>query len=51
MIVIINKDATKEDIEKALKKMDKAVKKKLHLVDFAGKLKGFLATGWNIRKI
>lgn len=50
MVVIINKGATKEDIEKALKKMDKAIKKKPHLADFAGKLKGFFGDGLAYQK-
>jgi hypothetical protein len=50
MVVIINKDATKEDVEKALKKMDKAIKKKPRLADFAGKLKGFFGDGLAYQK-
>lgn len=39
MVIIIDKDTTKEQISEALKKMDKK-NNKPSLVDFFGKLKG-----------
>lgn len=50
MVVIVKKDATKEDIEKALKKLDQAAPKKPRLADFAGKLKGFFGDGLAYQK-
>ena len=40
MVVIINKNAKKEDISKALKKLQQSASKKPSLTDFFGKMKG-----------
>lgn len=50
MVVIINKDASKKDIEKALKKLNKAMPKKPNLSDFYGKLKGVFGDGLTYQK-
>lgn len=50
MVVVINKDATPKDIEKALKKLNKAMPKKPLLSDFYGKLKGVFGDGLAYQK-
>jgi hypothetical protein len=50
MVVIIKKDATKEDIEKAIKMLDESLPKKQRLADFYGKLKGVFGDGLEYQK-
>jgi len=50
MVVIINKNAKKEDISKALKKLQESSAKKPALVDFFGKMKGAYGDALNYQQ-